>query len=117
MKKRQHEAFPDGIAEIYDNQAKSGVGNIPRDKLVLRYKLHMREKTVGINRFYSALQNNSLIERMVRCPRRNDVSVLDVVRLFSAGTEGEYYRIAQIQYPEGVEPAVMDIALERVDVT
>ena len=63
MKKRQHEAFPDGIAEIYDNQAKSGVGNIPRDKLVLRYKLHMREKTVGINRFYSALQNNSLIER------------------------------------------------------
>lgn len=117
MKKRRHEAFPDGIAEIYDNTARSGVGNIPAEKLVLRCRLNVREKLVGINRFYSALQNNSLIERVIRCPRRNEVSVLDIVRLTVAGVDGEYYRIAQVQYPEDTEPPAMDISLERVDVT
>lgn len=111
------ESFMDGIAVISDNTAKNGVGNIPREKLTEKCRLRFREKTVGMNRFYSALQNNSLIERMIRCPKRDDVSVFDIVQLIPGGTDRDYYKIAQIQYPEDVNPPVMDIALERVDVT
>lgn len=110
------ERFSDGIAVISDNNARNGVGNIPRDKLTEKSRLRFREKTVGINRFYQALQNNSLIERMIRCPRRDDVSVFDIVQLIPNGTDKDYYKIAQIQYPDEVHPPVMDIALERVDV-
>ncbi len=117
MTVKKRESFPDGIAIISDNIAKNGVGNIPGEKLKERCRLRFREKTVGMNRFYSALQNNSLIERMIRCPRRSDVSVLDIVQLIPPGSTKDYYKIAQIQYPEDVDPAVMDISLERVDVT
>lgn len=109
------ESFPDGVVVIYDNENKNGIGNIPRDKLKERCKLRFREKTVGIQRFYQALQDNARIERILRCPRRNDVSVLDVVNIASSGT-GDHYRIQQIQYPDNVSPSVMDISLERVDV-
>ncbi len=115
--KRKHEGFPDGIAVIFDNLYQGGVGDLPKDKLALRYKLRFRERTVGINRFYAALQDNGRIDRMIRCPRKDDVSVLDVVNIISSGSDDKYYRIAQIQYPEDTEPAVMDISLERIDVT
>ena len=115
--KRKHEGFPDGIAVIYDNQHRGGVGDIPRDSLVLRHKLRYRERTVGINRYYAALQDNSRIDRMIRCLRKDDVSVLDVVNIITSGSGDKYYRITQIQYPEDTEPAVMDISLERIDVT
>lgn len=108
----KRESFPDGIAVIYDNQNRGGVGNYPVDKLVERHRLRFRERTVGVSRFYAALQDNSRIERMIRCPRMDDVSVLDAVRIVG----GEHYRIVQIQYPEDVSPAVMDISLERIDV-
>ena len=115
--KRKHEGFPDGIAVIYDNQHRGGVGDIPKGSLVLRHKLRYRERTVGINRYYAALQGNSRIDRMIRCLRKDDVSVLDVVNVITSGSDDKYYRIAQIQYPEDTEPAVMDISLERIDVT
>lgn len=115
--KRKHEGFPDGIAVICDNQYRGGVGDIPKDSLVQRHRLRYRERTVGINRFYAALQDNSRIDRMIRCLRKDDVSVLDVVNIITSGSDDKYYRIAQIQYPEDTEPAVMDISLERIDVT
>lgn len=110
------ERFSDGIITVFDNQSKSAIGNIPREKLVERCTLRFREKTVGIQRFYQALQDNARIERMLRCPRRDDVSVLDVVKIISSGTD-DHYRIQQIQYPDSVSPPVMDISLERVDVS
>lgn len=115
--KRKHEGFPDGIAVIYDNQNRGGVGNYPVDKLVERHRLRFRERTVGINRFYAALQDAGRIDRLIRCLRKDDASVLDVVEIISSSGGGRYYRIAQLQYPEDTEPAVMDISLERIDVT
>ena len=115
--KKKHESFQSGLAVIYDNQNRGGIGNYPKDKLVLRYKLRYRERTVGINRYYAALQDNSRIDRMIRCLRKDDVSVLDVVNIITSGSDDKYYRIAQIQYPEDTEPAVMDLSLERIEIT
>jgi len=44
-------------------------------------------------------------------PRVTDVSTQDVV----IPTDGEQYKIVQVQYPEDVYPPVMDLSLERID--
>lgn len=114
---KKAESFGDGIAIVLDNQNRGGIGNYPREKLVERCRLRYRERTVGVTRFYSALQDNGKIDRLIRCQRRDEVTTLDVIGIIRAGGNIEYYKIAQLQYPEDVALPVMDISLERVMVT
>ena len=74
---------------------------------LLRYD----ERTVGIKRFYTAMQADTRIDRLIRCPRLDSVSVHDVVMI-----GGEQYDAEQVQYPTEVKPPSMDITLRRLEV-
>ena len=110
--KIQNQTFNDGIANIYSVGNIAPPGGMPKDGLTIKAKsIRYKERTVGMSRFWTAMQVNAKIGRLLRMPRVTDVSTQDVV----IPTDGEQYKIVQVQYPEDVYPPVMDLSLERID--
>lgn len=111
-------ALYDGQLTIHEVANIAPPGKYPIEGLKQVYRLPYRERTVGIQRYYTALENKSNITRVVRCPRPPDrivngvsievVSTLEKVVLPS----GQQYSIVQVQYPEDIVPCVMDLSLE-----
>jgi hypothetical protein len=98
------QTFEDGIVRIYETVAARIIATLP--KRTLRY----HERTVGIKRHYAAKQANALVAYVLRCPRLRDVSAQDI----AIPNDGRQYRITLVQYPEDVQPPVMDLTLEEV---
>jgi hypothetical protein len=106
------QAFNDGIVSIYSVGNIAEPGNMPQEGLTLKVgPLHYEERTVGMSRFWTALQANAKVEQMLRVPRINCVSPQDI----AIPNDAMQYKIIQIQYPKGIEPPCMDLSLERVD--
>lgn len=99
----------DGVVKIYEVANIAPPGSMPKEGLTLKETLRYYERTVGINRYYAALQANAKIKYVLRCPRRRNVSSQDV----AIPNDGEQYRITLIQYPEN-SPSEMDLTLEAV---
>lgn len=109
--KIQDEAFSDGIVKLHRKENVTAAGDLPKAELVHQLTLRYRRRTVGIKRYYTALQNQQHIDEVIRCPLVSSVSVLDIAEL----QDGGKYLIRQIQYPEGTAVAVMDLALEKLE--
>ena len=104
------QTFNSGVVRVYrvTNTAPPGVK--PAEALVLKGTLRYHERTVGLTRFYTALQAQVNVQYLLRCPRRRDISPQDI----AIPNDGEQYRITLIQYPEDVEPPCMDLTLSAV---
>lgn len=107
------QTFNDGIVSIYSVADISEPGGMPQEGLTLKRSLRYKERTVGISRFYSALQNNVNVSSVLRCPCLRNVSTQDI----AIPNNGKQYAIRQIQYPEDIYPPVMDLTLERIEQT
>jgi len=83
---------------------------MPTEGITLKQTLRYHERTVGLTRYFAALQANIKVQYVLRCPRLRDVSAQDV----AIPNDGRQYRIVQVQYPENVDPPVMDLTLEEV---
>ncbi len=111
MQKQKPQTFNSGVCTIYSLANIAPSGHKPIEGLtaktdVLRYK----ERTVGMSRFFTASQAHVRVDKLIRLPKMLEVSPQDI-----AITEtGSQYKIIQIQYPEDVYPAVMDLTLEKV---
>jgi SPP1 family predicted phage head-tail adaptor len=103
------QTFNDGIIKIYEVTDTADNGKKPVEKLTLKNTLRFHERTVGITRFYSAMQANKKVDRVIRCQKLPTISTLD-----RAEIGGVYYTITQIQYPEDVEPPCMDLTLSLI---
>ncbi len=107
--KQQTQTYNDGVVNIYNIGNIAEPGNKPIDGLTIKVSLlRYEEKTVGMGRFYTGLQANVKIDRLIRTPRLYNVSSQDVVIL----TNGQY-EIKQVQYPEDAKES-MDLSLERL---
>ena len=102
----------DGLVRIYSVANTAAEGDAPAEALTLKACMRYAERTVGIGRFYAALQNNVDVKYVLRCRRIREVTTQDVA---VPTADGKQYKIVQIQYPEGIEPPVMDLSLERLD--
>lgn len=108
----KQQTFNDGIVSIYSVSNISKPGGMPKDGLTIKVgSLRYEERTVGINRFWTAKQANSKVSQLLRVSRINSVSTDDV----AIPNDGEQYKIIQIQYPKDTDIPVMDLSLERVD--
>ena len=107
---KQTQSFNDGVAGIYKVGDIALPGDMPKEGLILQQTLRYKERTVGLNRFYAALQNSIKVDLVIRCQQIRSVSTQDVAIL----QNGQQYEIKQIQYPEDVDPHVMDLSLEKV---
>jgi hypothetical protein len=107
------QTYNDGVVKIYETSNTADPGNMPVEGLALKCTLRYDEKTVGINRYYIAMQNDIKIDRLVRCQKIESVTTQDI----AVPNDGKQYKIRQIQYPEDVKPPSMDLSLERIDVS
>jgi hypothetical protein len=64
-----------------------------------------------MSRFWAAMQNQTEVDMVLRMPRLGTVSTHDV----AIPIDGKQYDIVQIQYPEVIDPLVMDLSLKRLD--
>ena len=107
------QTFNDGVVDIYSVENIAESGNMPHEGLISKYiGLRYEERTVGMNRFWSAMQNSVKIDMLIRAPRLRDVSTQDIAIL---SIDNKQYKIKQIQYPPDVQPPVMDLSLERLE--
>lgn len=103
------QSFTDGVVRLCEVKNVAPPGKKPVEQLGTREILRFKERTVGIQRFYTALQANVRVERVIRCPCLRSVSTQDI-----AVVEGNQYVINLIQYPEDLTPPVMDLTLSEV---
>ena len=107
---KQTQSFCDGVVNIYKVSNLALPGDMPREGLVLQQTLRYHERTVGITRKYAALQSNKEVNFVIRCPEVRAVET-DYIAVL---VDGKQYRISWIQYPEDIDPPVMDMTLERL---
>lgn len=107
---KQTRSFCDGITNIYKVSNLALPGDMPKEGLVLQQALRYHERTVGITRKYAALQSNKEVNFVIRCPEVRTVET-DYIAVL---VDEKQYRISWIQYPEDIDPPVMDMTLERL---
>lgn len=108
--KGKSQIFNDGVAHIYEVVNTAADGDKPIQRLMPKRTLRYKERTVGLNRFWTAAQGNVRVAYVLRCQRNRDISTQDI----AVPNDGLQYRIVQIQYPEDITPHVMDLTLEEV---
>ena len=101
--------FDDGIVEIYAVSDTASPGYEPKPQLTQKLVLRYEERSLGIRRYYEAMQNQINVERVVRCPRVSGVTNQDVAQT----EDGRYYRIDLVQAVTDVYPPCMDLTLTK----
>lgn len=79
----------------------------PQEKYTLRYE----ERRLGIQRYYSSLQNQIQLDRVIRVPRVAGITTQDI-----AVTEDKLaYRIDLVQSVMDVYPPSLDLTLTKIE--
>lgn len=109
-KKPQDISFESGIAHFYKNKNAAEPGDMPKKEPTYHVTLRYHRRTVGISRFYTAMQQGQKIDEVIRCPA---VPGIEANNLAELPANSAWYIVRQVQYPEGTAIPVMDISLER----
>ena len=103
--------YTDGLLTVYAviDAAKPGYKPISqlRKKITLRYE----EQRLGLQRYYSGMQNQIQVERVVRTQNAGNITNQDV----AITEDGRQYRIDLVQTADNVWPPSIDITLARID--
>ena len=103
------QTFNDGVVTIYTTEDAASPGRLPIVKLTCKVLLHYEERQLGIKRFYSAMQNQVQVERVIRVQAAVPVSSQDV----AITEDGITYQIEMVQPVKNVWPPCLDITLKR----
>ena len=114
MLKAKYQSFNDGLVGIYKVGDVALSGDMPQEGLILKQSLRYKERTVGLNRYYSASQNNIKVDSVIRCPEVRGLSEKTTDILVAIPVDGQQYKVVQIQYIEDAKPPSMDLTLERL---
>ena len=103
--------FGDGVVKIYTvtNSAQPGYQPVPA--LTLKCVLRYEEQRLGIQRYYSAAQNQIQIERVIRVPRAGAITNQDV----AITEDGRRYRIDLVQVVTDAYPPSLDLTMVKYD--
>ncbi|MCD7730465.1 MAG: hypothetical protein LUI05_03090 [Oscillospiraceae bacterium] len=113
MKNVKHLNFNDGVISIYAVKNTAEDGERPNEVLSLKRKARYENRSVGINRYYEAMQNNIKIAKVVVIPFYGGVDPLDVV--IFCGDEGRQYRIEQVQQHTDTKPYTVRLSLSLLE--
>ena len=70
--------YSDGVVNIYSVADTARPGLKPEETLTPKIKLFYEEQRLGINRYYSAMQNQVEASRVIRTPRAGGISNQDI---------------------------------------
>ena len=105
------QSFNDGLVAIYTVTDGAQPGRLPVPVLEKKLTLRYEERQLGIQRYYSARQNQVKIERVIRVPRTGRVSSQDV----AVTEDGRQYRVDWVQSVRDVYPPSVDLTLAAVE--
>lgn len=103
------QSYNDGILTVYSVVDIAQPGYKPVEKLTFKVKVPYEERSLGIQRFYSAKQNQSNVERVIRIPKSNVAVTNQDVAITEDGAK---YRIDLVQKVSGIFPPSLDLTLE-----
>lgn len=107
---KKTQSFNDGVVVIYSVGNIALAGDMPKDGLTFKVgPLRYKERTVGMGRFWAAMHEEVRIDQVLRVQKIRSVSAQDI----AIPNDGKQYKIKQVQYPEEIDPPVMDLTLER----
>lgn len=101
----------DGMVRICDVVNAAEPGLLPVKKLHPKVALRYENQRVGINRFYSGMQNQIQVDKVIRVPKAIVVTNKDI----AVTEDGQEYRIEQVQDVLDVYPVCLDLTLSRID--
>lgn len=101
--------FNDGEITIYRTEDRAQPGYYPQIELSKKVKLRYEERSLGIQRYYAASQNQTEIKRVVRVPKYPGVTNQDAAQT----EDGTYYRIDLVQAVVDAYPPCMDLTLAK----
>lgn len=114
-----------GIMTVYRQENVSQPGDMPQYTWSPVWQSYYGEKTVGINRYYTAKAHDDQTDMLIEVQRNRDISTandrvgIDRRYLGMESVDGDnniYFRITQIQHIFDDDGLPMtDLALERVD--
>lgn len=108
------QTFNDGLVKICVIEDIATPGYAPKPTITeVKATLRYAEKRVGINRYYSAMQNQIEIAKVIRVLRLDNITTQDIAVL----QNGEKFRIDQVQVVEDVYPQCLDLSLVRYQQT
>lgn len=103
--------YNDGLVQICNVTNAAEPGRQPVEQLTPKVNLCYEERSLGLQRYYSGKQNQVEVQRVIRTPRRKEVSSQDV----AVTEDGVQYRIDLVQPVKDVYPPSMDLTLSRID--
>lgn len=107
-----------GTATISRQVEAAGTGGMPTYTTTQVTESYYGNKTVGVNRYYTAKANNDQTDLLVEIQRCGSVRATDVCTLASFEDDGisGSYRILQVQHVVDEDGLPMtDLALERIE--
>ena len=105
------QSFTSGIVTVYSEQYVAPPGYLPQVQLTEKVTLRYEERSLGLQRYFNAQQNQVQVERVIRCPRYADVTNQDVAET----EDGTRYRIDMVQAVMDAYPPCMDLTLARYE--
>lgn len=108
----KRQSFNDGVVSFYSLENVALPGDMPTEELVKKSTLRYHRRTVGITRIYSAKQAGETVDNLIRCPLIKIIGAEDI----AVTEDGTQYLVKLIQYPEDIEPPVMDLTLVKSEV-
>lgn len=103
--------FNDGLVTVYAVANVAKPGYKPAEGLTKKVSLRYSERRLGIQRYYSSLQNQIQVERVIRVQRTPGINSQDV----AITEDGRQYRIDLVQLADGIYPPSVDLTLARID--
>lgn len=104
-------SFDAGILTVYGSINVSADGNMPKKGLSQKFRAYYRYVTVGVQRYYTALQNAQRVDAVVEIPNYCNAFTDDVCEL----EDGYKYRILQSQYVRDKGVELTRMSLERMN--
>ena len=114
MSKTKFQSYSDGVVSLYKVTDLAQPGDLPVEGLVLKQSLRYKERTVGMTRYFAAMQNDIKVDFVIRCPEVRGLSEKATDILVAILIDSYQYKVIQIQYIEDATPPSMDLSLERV---
>lgn len=103
--------FGSGVVKIYSVADYAAGGLMPSPALdKLKVELRYDERGLGLRRYFTALENNVQVDRVIRVPAAVDISPQDA----AVTEDGTQYRIDLVQRTVGVYPPSLDLTLTRI---
>ncbi len=108
----EFQTFNDGVCSVYRVKNIAEPGNKPKEGLEIKYgRIPFERRTIGLQRFYQAMQADVQISDLIRIPYQMNISTNDVCVI-----DRKQYRIKQVQAIKDTLPVATDLTLERLEV-